>query len=113
MEDISWIIETISASKGLTIPVTVVLVSVIFKDSIKTFINFYINKKQGNGTDLVKRFDTLEQKANHEHSVEIAGIKEDIGQIRADVSHLSTRIEKISNKVSRIEGKISGGFHPQ
>ena len=113
MEEISWITNNIDKLTLLTWPAVALLLAFIFRDSIKTYINFYINKKQGNGTDLVKRFNALEQTANHEHSAQIDGIKEDLGQIRKDISHLSIRIEGLSDRVSRIEGRINGGFYPK
>ena len=109
MEEISWITNNIDKLTLLTWPAVALLLAFIFRDSIKSYINFYINKKQGNGSDLNKRFEALEQKANHEHS-------EEIRQLQKDFRTLDNKVDDLTGRMIRIETKLNGkwyGYPPQ
>ena len=69
----------------------------------KPLVNWFINRKDGNGSNLSKRFDLLEKKANHEHSAWIQ-------RLESRIDSIDNKMDTLSDRVAHLEGRMNGNY---
>ena len=115
MLDVKTILDYAPA---ITWPVALIVLTLIFRTPISSFINYRINKKNGNGNNVVEQI-IAKLESNHLHDVvrrddlrnAMADIKKELDSemngVRADIRDLRKHIGETKSQVDVLEGRLN------
>ena len=106
--DLAEIQEYIGLASGLKWPAVTLVIVLLFREPIKRIINYFINKKNGHGVDLVKSVEAIEKKVSNDMVHDIKRIDRIADEMRVDFKILRHDVTEVQTNLKWIMKKLNG-----
>ncbi len=106
--EVQTILDAIKEAGNVTYPGALLIISFLYRDTIRNIINAFINKKGGNGNDLHKKVKNVEKTINNDLTHSITRLEKRLDNIEKKQDVNQRDLTDVISKVSKIEGRLNG-----